>query len=69
MFGAGGHNVDTCGVDGAVTQDVGKLGDVLFDAVKGSSKELAQVMGKHLAWLYSCGLAQFLHCRPDVTSI
>ena len=38
MLYTGGHNIDTGSVDRTVPQDVSKLSNVLFDAVKSSSK-------------------------------
>ena len=31
-----GHNIDPGGIDTAVAQDVGKLGNILFNAAEGS---------------------------------
>ena len=62
MLNTSGHDIDPSGVDGTVTQDVGQLGDVLFDAVESAGKEFSQIVRKDLAWLYAGGLAQFLHC-------
>ena len=54
---ASGHDIDAGGVNAAVTQDIGKLCDVLFDAVESPSKQFPQIMGKHLTFLDSGGLA------------
>ena len=43
-----GHDIDPGGVDTAVAQNVGQLGDILLDAVEGSGEQLPQVMGKYL---------------------
>ena len=57
VFGAGGHDIDSCGVDAAVPQNVGKLGNVLFDAIESAGKELAQIVGENLRGRYVCGFA------------
>ena len=57
VFGAGGHDIDSCGVDAAVPQNVGKLGNVLFDAIESAGKELAQIVGENLRRRYVRGFA------------
>ncbi len=69
MFGAGGHDIDAGGIDGAVTQNICQLGNVLFDAVEGAGEQLTQIVGKHLGRFHPGGFAQLFHCRPDVASI
>ena len=69
VFRSGSHDIDSGGVDGTVTQNVGKLCNVLFDAVKGAGKEFSQIVGKHLGWLYPCGFTQLFHGRPDVAPV
>ena len=65
MFCAGCHNIDPGGVDAAVAQDVCQLGDVPFDAIKGSGEQLAQIVGKHLAGFHLRLFAEHFHPRPD----
>ena len=43
-----GNDIDSCGVDAAVTEDVGKLGDVLFHSVEDTGKQMAKVVRKDL---------------------
>ena len=57
VFGAGGHDIDSCGVDAAVPQNVGKLGNVLFDAIESAGKEFAQIVGENLRRRYVRGFA------------
>ena len=52
VLGAGGHDVNACGVDAAVAQNVRQLGNVLFNAVKRPGEQLAQIVGKDLAGLH-----------------
>ena len=69
MFDAGGHDINPGGVDTAVTQDVGKLGDVLLDTIESSSKELPQVMGKHLGFFHTRNLTKLFHLPPNSTAV
>ena len=64
-----GHDIDSGGIDTAVTQDVGQLGNVLFDAVEGPGKQLSQIVGKHLAFLNTGSFAQLLHLPPDAAAV
>ena len=41
VLGAGCDDVDTGGVDAGVTENVGKLGDVLLYGVKSAGKQVA----------------------------
>lgn len=68
MFISGSCNINSCGVDTAVTKNVGKLGNILFDAVKGTCEKVAQIMGKHLLRIYPCLLTKIFHFTPNVVS-
>ena len=65
MLGAGRHHIDACGIDARVSENVGKLGDILFDAIEGTGKEVSEVMGKDLARRHLRRLAERLHLAPD----
>ena len=69
VFRSGGHNIDSGGVDGAVTQNVGKLCDIFFDAVKGPGEEFSQIVGKDLGRLYPGRFTQLFHSSPDVAAV
>ena len=69
MFRAGGHDIDSGGVDAAVAQDIRQLGDVLLNAVKSAGKQLAQIVWKYLAGFDVGGLAEGFHLRPDIASV
>ena len=45
MFIAGSDDINSCGVDTAVTENICELGDVFFDAIEGPCKKVAQIMG------------------------
>ena len=68
MFVAGGDNINSCGVDTAVTEDVCELGNVLFYAVECSCEQVAQIMRKHLLRIYPCLLTKAFHFTPYVSS-
>ena len=69
MFGSGGHDVDARGVDAAVAEQIGKLGDVLLYLIKSPGKELPQIVRKHLVRIYVCLCAKPLHGCPDVAAV
>ena len=50
-------------------QDVGQLGNILFDSVKGAGEQLAQIVGENLAGGNAGGYTEGLHLRPDIASI
>ena len=63
------HCVDACGTQAAVSQEVSKAHDVLFDAVKGSCKQMAQVMGKDLLFRNTGLFAKRFHFLPYIASV
>ena len=66
MFCAGADNIDARGIYTTVTEDVGKLGDILLNAVEHASEQMPQVVRKHLVGIDVGFLAQCLHITPDV---
>ena len=46
VFQSGGHDIDSGGVDAAVTQNVRQLGNVLFKTIEGTGEQLAQIVGE-----------------------
>ena len=63
------HDIDTRRIDAAVPQDIRQLYDVLSHAVKGTRKQLPQIMRKHLAGLYPRLPADPFHLRPDTAAV
>ena len=61
MLRAGGDDINACGVNAAVTEDVGELGNIFFHAVKRARKQMPQVVRKHFAWIDICILAELFH--------
>ena len=60
MFIAGGDNINSCGVDAAVAENIRQLGNILLDTVKGPGKELPQIVGKYLTFLDTGDLIDFV---------
>ena len=69
MFHAGGHNIDPGGVDAAVSQDVGQLGDILLNAIKSAGKQFSQVVRKHLGFFYPRSFTKLFHLVPDTAAV
>ena len=68
MLRAGGEQVDPGGLDGGVAQYIGQLDHIPAGLVEGSGKQVAQVMGKHLAVCHSGLPAHRFHLRPHLLS-
>ena len=68
MFIAGSDNINSCGVDTAVTEYVCELGNVLFNTVEGSCEQVAQIMRKYLLRIYARFLTKAFHFTPNVSS-
>ena len=68
MFRTRGDQVDSGGLNGAVAQHVGQLGNVPADLVEGPRKEVPQVVGKHFGWSYPSRFTQGFHLRPNLLS-
>ena len=66
MLCAGGHGINARGIDAGVAKDVRKLGNILFNTVKRTRKQVPQIVRKHLAWQYVCLLAQRFHQTPHM---
>lgn len=64
-----GHDIDTGGVDAAVTENIRQLGDILLDAVEGPGKKLPEIVGKYFGCLHLCPFAQVLHPSPDAGTV
>lgn len=66
MFGAGSDDVDPRGIDTAMTENVGELGNILLDAVEYTGEQVAKIMRKNLVRIDACILTEMLHFPPDV---
>ena len=54
---SGGDNINSGRVDAAVTENIRKLGNILFNSVKHTGKQVAQIMRKYLLRVDVCFLA------------
>ena len=68
MLCAGGSQVDACGFDAAVAQQVSQFGNVPAGSVEDSGKQVPQIVRKHFPWLHACVLAQPFQFRPDLSA-
>ena len=68
MFFAGRYDINSCCVDAAVTEYIGKLGDVLLNSVKRAGEQVAKVMRKHFAGIDIRVPAELFHLTPYVRS-
>lgn len=66
MFIAGGNDVNTGGIDTAVTENVGELGNVLFNPVKHPCEQMTKVMWEHFLRIDTRTFAKAFHFPPDV---
>lgn len=66
---AGGDDINAGRIDAAVTENVGELCNVLFDAVKHPGEQVAQIVRKHLFRVDLRLLAQGFHLPPDICPV
>ena len=66
MLRAGGDDIDACGIDAAVTENVCKLGNVSLDAVKHTGEQMPQVVRKDLTGINISLRTERFHLPPDV---
>ena len=53
VFRSGADDINSCRVDTAVAENVGKLGYVFFDAVKDPCEQVAQIVREDLLLIYT----------------
>ena len=68
MLRAGGQQVDSSGLDGAVAQNIRQLHYVLTGPVKGPGKQVPQIVGEDLIRRHAGSAAQPLHLRPNLAA-
>ena len=54
MLRTGGNDIKACRVNAAVSENIRQLGNIFFDAIEYSCKEMAQIVGKHFLWIDIC---------------
>ena len=55
---AGGDDIDSRCVDTAVTENVRKLGNILFNPIEDPCKQMSQIMGEYLFGINICFCTQ-----------
>ena len=66
MLRSGGDDINAGRIDAAVSENIRKLGNILFDAVKDTGEQVPQVMGEHLLRVDIRLRTQGFHLPPDV---
>lgn len=66
MLRAGGKQIKTGGFQAAVSQYIRQLDDIVTQRIKGSGKEMPQIVRKNLAAIHAGRAAQALQLRPDL---
>lgn len=69
VFCAGGNDINSSCVDTAVTENVGKLRNIFFNAVKCACKQVAKIMRKYLLRIDICIFAQCFHFSPNIRAV
>lgn len=69
MFRPRGDDIDSGGIDIAVTENIRQLRHIMVDAVKRPSEQVPQTVGKHLAGGNLRPFTQGLHLPPDIGSV
>ena len=52
MLIAGGHNVNTGGFDATMAKDICQFGDIFFNTVESTGKQLSEIVWVYLTWAY-----------------
>ena len=66
VFCTGRDNINSCCIDATVPENVGKLGDILFDTVENSGEQMPQIMRKYLFGFHLCFKAEVFHFPPNI---
>ena len=66
VFGAGRDDIDSCGVYTAVTENIGKFCNILFNAIEYPCEQMAEIVRKDLLGIYSRFIAKCFHFPPDI---
>ena len=69
MKASAGGDIDSGGVDAAVSQHIRQLGDVFLRFVKRRGKQVPQIMREYLGGKYPGGFAECFQCFPNITAI
>ena len=65
MFDTRGNDINARRVDAAVTENVGELGNILFNTVEHPREQMPQVVREYLTRIDIGVRAEFFHLSPD----
>ena len=63
------HSINARSVDAAVSQHIRQMRDILILLIKGPSKQMPQVVRKHLVCRHTRRLAKPFHQSPDIAAV
>ena len=69
VFRASWNDINSGCVDTAVTKNVGKFRNILFNTIKCACKQVAKIMRKHLLRIDVSIFAQSLHLPPNIRAV
>ena len=62
---SGGDDVNACGIDRAVSEDIRQFGDILFNAVERAGEQMAEIVREDLRGADPRLSAKTFHLAPD----
>ena len=69
MVRAGCSGVDSGGIHTGVSQDIRQVKYILMLLIISARKQVAEIVRKHLARIYSGFFAELLHHAPDIAAV
>ena len=63
------NNIDSCGVNIAVSQHICQLHNIFVGFIKCSGKQVAKIVRENLLWIHPGAVAQFFHHFPDIAAV
>ena len=63
------QGINSCGIDTAVTENIGQAYNIFFYAVKYSREQMTQIMGIDLLWRHIRFFAQAFHLSPNTAAV
>ena len=69
VFRAAFHDINPCGVNAGVTEEVSQFCYILLRPVEGHGEQMAEIMREHLPGVHASRRAQSLKLFPDVGAV
>ena len=66
VFGAGGDDINSGGVNAGMSENIRQLGNILFDSVKYPGEQMPEIMRKNLLRIDVGCAAEGFHFPPDI---